>query len=94
MSKVFHPQIDKNLLFAEGTFSRMARSYGKSTKEMQTAVRQSTTIFIHYVIDYAIQSRQGDDDQRAVALKPIDIVRAIQELGFDSISRKLKNQTK
>lgn len=94
MSKAFRPRVDSDLLFAEGTFSRIARGYGKSTRELQSAVRQSTTIFIHYVIDYALQQRQGDDDQRAVALKPIDIARAIQELGFDGIARRLKNPQK
>ena len=88
----FSPKIDNDLLFAEATFAKMAREYGKSTKEVRQAVRQSTTLFIHYIIDYSAQKHQGDDEEREVAIKPLDIIKAIQELGFDSISRKLKNQ--
>jgi len=40
-------------------------------------------------MDYAAQQHQGDNDQRAVAIKPVDVVRAVEALGFAGISRKL-----
>jgi histone H3/H4 len=81
--------VDDDMLFARGTFDRMVRERGKSTKDLREAIRKSTTIFVHYVIDYAAQQHQGDDDQRAVTIKPSDIVKSVDALGFTNIARKL-----
>jgi histone H3/H4 len=79
------------MLFALATFTRMAREHGKSTKELREAVRKATTIFVHYVMDYAAQQHQGDDDQRAVTIKPVDIIKAVEALGFSSLARRLRS---
>ena len=93
MTKFISP-VEKDLLLADKTFSNIAKEYGKSASELRQAVRASTTLFIHYIVDYAAQKRQGSDDTKEVTLKPIDITRAIEELGFESILRKLKARTK
>lgn len=88
----FDCPIDDNMLFATGTFAKLARDYGKSTKDMREAVRKSTTVFIHYILDYAAQQHQGNDDQRTVMVKPADIIKAIDELGFTGVSKKLRQK--
>ena len=88
----FECPIDDEMLFATGTFQKMAREHGKSKKEMRDAVRKATTVFIHYIVDYAAQQHQGGDDQRSVVIKPADISRAVEDLGFAGISRKLRQK--
>lgn len=85
----FEPPIPEDLKFAIGTVSRMLREQGKSTKEVRAAIQASATIFIHYIIDYAAEQHQRGDDERPVAIKPMDIVRALNELGFSNIARKV-----
>lgn len=86
--------IDDSMLFAKGTFTKLARDYGKSSQDMREAVRKSTTVFIHYVLDYAAQKHQGSDDQRSVKITPVDIIKAVDELGFTGISKKLRQSKK
>lgn len=87
--ETFNCPVTDDLLFAAGTFAKIARDHGKSTKEAREAVRKATTLFLHYVVDYAAQQHQGSSDQRAVTIKPADIIKAVDELGFPGISRKL-----
>lgn len=89
---IFQSPVDKDLLLAEKTFSNIAKEYGKSTPELRNAVRASTTLFIHYVVDFAVQRKQGSDEDKVVSLKPNDIYHAIGALGFDNIIRKLKTK--
>lgn len=88
----FECPVDEEMMFAAGTFQKMAREHGKSKKELREAVRKATTIFIHYVVDYAAQQHQGADDQRAVVIKPLDISRAVEDLGFAGVARKLRQK--
>lgn len=90
----FESPVEKELLLAEKTFANIAKEYGKSTPELRNAVRASTTLFIHYVVDCAVQKRQGSNDTKAIALRPNDIYNALETLGFDSIARKTKGQKK
>jgi len=78
------------MLFAANTFKKMASEYGKSTPELRNAIRQATTIFIHYIIDFAAQSHQGGDDQRPVTIKPSDLFIALDKAGYNYISRKIQ----
>ena len=91
---IFQSPVEKDLLLAEKTFSNIAKDYGKSTPELRNAVRSATTLFIHYVVDYAVQRKQGSNEDKMVSLKPNDIYHSIQALGFDNIIRKFIAQQK
>lgn len=86
----FQAPTDDEHLYNAQTFKRIAGEYGKSTPQLREMVRESTTLFIHYVIDYALQKRQGPDGEGQYKLTPSDILRALEELGFDSIANKIK----
>jgi hypothetical protein len=88
----FECDIDPGMLFATSAFTKMAHEQGKSTKEVREAVRKSTTLFIHYIIDYATQQRQGNDDKREVAVRPADVIRATEALGFSNLARRIRSK--
>lgn len=81
--------IDNDLLLQANAFKKIAATHGKSKRDMRDNVRKATTIFLHYVIDSAVQRKQGSDDQRQVSLMNSDIIRALNDLGFGEISNKI-----
>ena len=93
---MFNPEekgfYDENLLFASNSIKKLVLEYGKSTPELREAIRKATSLFIHYIIDHSIQTHQGQDNQRPVSIKPNDIYKSLEQLGFSSISRKISNQ--
>ena len=56
--------------------------FGKMKGDVKTAVQEASTVFIHYVIDRATELVQGEDKQRPVTLRPQDIQKAMEDLGF------------
>ena len=88
----FDCPVPDDLLFAANAFKKMAGVHGKSTKETRDDVRKSTTMFIHYIVDYAVQKKQGHDEQRQVVLKSIDIIKALNDLGYTEIADKIQSK--
>jgi hypothetical protein len=54
------PQLEytaqEDIMLPLGTVTKMAREYGKSTKELREAILIATTLFLHYVAGHAVDS--------------------------------------
>ena len=86
----FEPPSDPDLLLPLSAFKQAVAQQGKATPEVRKMIQESTSMFLHYIVDYAIQKRQNGDSNKIVTLRPVDIMIAIEELGFSTIAQKLR----